>query len=207
MENNTAHSRKKRNPWKVGGIIFASLVLIGLVTPSDNNTQPNVSTPQSQSRGAIKVVESEKLPEVADEVTKEETVTESIPYKKLVEDDPSRDVGTSYVKSYGSDGVKETVYRVTYRDGVETDRVKVSSRVAEEPQNHVIVQGSRKTAPKAVNCPDGSYVNSAGNRVCRPHSSSSVPAGATAQCRNGQYSFSQSRRGTCSRNGGVARWL
>ncbi len=33
------------------------------------------------------------------------------------------------------------------------------------------------------------------------------PAGATAQCRDGSYSFSASRRGTCSHHGGVARWL
>ena len=36
---------------------------------------------------------------------------------------------------------------------------------------------------------------------------SSIPAGATAECRDGTYSFSQSRSGTCSHHGGVARWL
>ena len=35
----------------------------------------------------------------------------------------------------------------------------------------------------------------------------SVPAGATARCRDGTYSFSQHRSGTCSRHGGVAAWL
>jgi uncharacterized protein YraI len=34
-----------------------------------------------------------------------------------------------------------------------------------------------------------------------------APAGASAQCRDGTYSFSMSRRGTCSHHGGVARWL
>jgi hypothetical protein len=33
------------------------------------------------------------------------------------------------------------------------------------------------------------------------------PAGATAICNDGTYSFSQSRRGTCSHHGGVNRWL
>lgn len=32
-------------------------------------------------------------------------------------------------------------------------------------------------------------------------------AGATAICRDGTYSFSQHRRGTCSHHGGVAQWL
>ena len=35
----------------------------------------------------------------------------------------------------------------------------------------------------------------------------SVPAGATARCRDGTYSFSQHRSGTCSHHGGVAVWL
>ena len=56
-----------------------------------------------------------------------------------------------------------------------------------------------------VKCPNGSYVNSQGNTVCRP--SSSNTSGATAICKDGTYSYSQSKRGTCSRHGGVARWL
>ena len=31
-----------------------------------------------------------------------------------------------------------------------------------------------------------------------------VPAGASAQCRDGSYSFSRHHRGTCSHHGGVA---
>ena len=34
----------------------------------------------------------------------------------------------------------------------------------------------------------------------------SVGQGATARCRDGSYSFSQSRRGTCSHHGGVSEW-
>ncbi|MEY2168374.1 MULTISPECIES: DUF3761 domain-containing protein [unclassified Rhodanobacter] len=55
----------------------------------------------------------------------------------------------------------------------------------------------------------GSYVNKAGNTVHRPaHTvSGNAPNGATAQCRDGSYSFSQSHRETCSHHGGVSRWL
>jgi hypothetical protein len=52
------------------------------------------------------------------------------------------------------------------------------------------------------------YTNSGGQSVHSPaYSNSGPPAGATAQCGDGKYSFSQSRRGTCSHHGGVARWL
>ena len=58
-----------------------------------------------------------------------------------------------------------------------------------------------------TSCPNGTYVNSAGNDVCRPAPVAGPPAGATAQCQDGDYSFSQHRSGTCSGHGGVARWL
>lgn len=38
-------------------------------------------------------------------------------------------------------------------------------------------------------------------------SGSSHPAGATARCADGTYSYSQHRQGTCSHHGGVAQWL
>ncbi|HYM00974.1 MAG TPA: DUF3761 domain-containing protein, partial [Blastocatellia bacterium] len=43
--------------------------------------------------------------------------------------------------------------------------------------------------------------------VHSPVHSSHVPAGATAQCSDGTFSFSQHHQGTCSHHGGVARWL
>ncbi|MEN9920727.1 MAG: hypothetical protein RL538_620 [Candidatus Parcubacteria bacterium] len=55
---------------------------------------------------------------------------------------------------------------------------------------------------------DNYYTNVDGNKVHSPaYSNNGVPAGASAQCRDGTYSFSQNRRGTCSGHGGVASWL
>ncbi|MDR1847644.1 MAG: DUF3761 domain-containing protein [Bacteroidales bacterium] len=51
------------------------------------------------------------------------------------------------------------------------------------------------------------YTNSYGERVQSPTKYDSAPAGATALCRDGTYSFSRNRRGTCSHHGGVAKWL
>lgn len=38
-------------------------------------------------------------------------------------------------------------------------------------------------------------------------SGGSAPPGATAQCNDGTYSYSQHHSGTCSHHGGVAKWL
>ena len=67
------------------------------------------------------------------------------------------------------------------------------------------------TAPATASgsCAADYYRNSDGVCVHRPVKTqgSAVPQGATAQCRDGSYSFSQHRRGTCSHHGGVAKWL
>jgi len=57
------------------------------------------------------------------------------------------------------------------------------------------------------NCPRGDYLNSRGDDICNPYPSATQPTGATAQCVDGWWSFSESRSGTCSGHGGVGRWL
>ena len=53
-----------------------------------------------------------------------------------------------------------------------------------------------------------SYTNVNGNPVNSPsYSSNGIPAGATAECRDGTYSFSLSHSGSCSHHGGVSQWL
>lgn len=54
------------------------------------------------------------------------------------------------------------------------------------------------------------HSRSSGNGSSPSHTGggdTSVPAGATAICRDGTVSYSQHRRGTCSHHGGVAQWL
>ncbi|MGN6033536.1 MAG: DUF3761 domain-containing protein [Thermomicrobiales bacterium] len=51
------------------------------------------------------------------------------------------------------------------------------------------------------------YTNVDGQQVSCPVQADSAPAGATARCNDGTYSFSQNHRGTCSHHGGVAEWL
>ena len=63
------------------------------------------------------------------------------------------------------------------------------------------------TYGNSYNSGRGYYTNVDGNRIPRPHYSTSVPSGATAICRDGTYSYSAHRRGTCSHHGGVKVWL
>jgi hypothetical protein len=56
-------------------------------------------------------------------------------------------------------------------------------------------------------CKAGYYKNVDAKCVRRPVKSPTVPAGATAKCRDGSYSFSLHASGTCSGHGGVAVWI
>jgi hypothetical protein len=68
--------------------------------------------------------------------------------------------------------------------------------------------GTPSNSPAKPRCTyNGTYVNSKGQTVKRPENCTTAPQTATAQCRDGSYSFSASRRGTCSHHGGVAKWL
>ncbi len=51
------------------------------------------------------------------------------------------------------------------------------------------------------------YTNVDGQKTQSPTYYDSAPAGASARCGDGTYSFSAHRQGTCSHHGGVAEWL
>jgi hypothetical protein len=53
----------------------------------------------------------------------------------------------------------------------------------------------------------GCYENKNGDSVHRPAASDAIPDGATARCRDGDFSFSRHHADTCSSHGGVAVWL
>lgn len=78
--------------------------------------------------------------------------------------------------------------------------------LAAPPVGH-FVPGAAAIARAPKSCGPDYYLNVRGNCVHRPMKADRPPAGATAKCRDGSYSFSQNRRGTCSYHGGVAVWL
>lgn len=51
------------------------------------------------------------------------------------------------------------------------------------------------------------YTNVVGSKIHIPVYKQVIPIGASAKCRDGSYSFSAHRSGTCSHHGGVSKWL
>lgn len=192
----------------------ASVGVIGGTIATTNSEQSARSVNEAMSNFEQK----EAKPEI---VVKTETEVVLVPFETRYEDDNTLAKGTVITSIEGMDGERTDTYSVTYTDGAVTERVLVSSEVTKEPVTRVIKNGTyeapqvqqpsqtqatpQQQAAPAQGCPNGAYVNSAGNIVCRP--SAEQGNGATAICRDGTYSYSQTRSGACSGHRGVSRWL
>jgi hypothetical protein len=186
-------------------VIF--FVLVGISAPNSSNASKNVTfTNAANAKSASPKITYSTI-----------TKTQSIPFNTTTIQDGSLLQGTTKITTAGMDGVETLTYKDTYTDGKLTAEQQVGQATTTAPVSQVTSIGtyvapapaapSTSTGSGSSLCTNGTYVNSAGNTVCSPEQSSTVPAGATAQCVDGTYSFSQSRSGTCSHHGGVAQWL
>jgi hypothetical protein len=165
---------------KTIAIVSASLLSIGVVNAATNPT-PDTSSPQNAIQSQS--VQAETKPEVKKPVvtTKQEMQTAPLAFTESTASDASLEVGQTRVTE-GQNGEKQTTFEVNYEDDKEVSRKETGSVITKEPVARITYSGSKAPAPI-------------------------TPAGATAQCSDGSYSFSQSRRGTCSHHGGVGTWL
>jgi hypothetical protein len=75
------------------------------------------------------------------------------------------------------------------------------------PAPTVSAAAPEEPAQASVSCAGDYYRNNDGNCVHGPQQAAAPPSGATAQCKDGSYSFSQHRQGICSGHGGVTQRL
>jgi hypothetical protein len=181
--------------FKIAGIIFTILFVV-----SAGFASPGTGVNDSQK------VNTNKTPATiqTEPVIKEEKVTEDIPFESQSKDDSTLAKGTTKVQQEGVVGKKEKNYKVTYQDGKEVKRELTSEVVMAQPIPKITLNGTYVYVAPTTN---SGYTNVDGNYVQSPTYAPSAPAGATAKCGDGSYSFSQHRSGTCSHHGGVAQWL
>ena len=67
----------------------------------------------------------------------------TVPFSTSYVDDPSEYIGTEKIKTNGKDGLAEETYRVIYRDGEQIEREKISENVISDPQNKVVLRGTK----------------------------------------------------------------
>jgi len=185
------------------GLSIASIFVVSAIGSGVQKSQSPL-TATNQNVGQASAVNVSKQQPIETVEAKTETKTEIIPYTSTTKNDSSLASGTSKVSTSGVNGEQTLTYKVTYKNGKELSRELVSSTITKQPIAQITSLG---TKTEQLNCPNGTYMNTYGNEVCSPYNSNSAPSGATAQCRDGTYSFSQSRSGTCSHHGGVETWL
>jgi len=210
--NNKLKSPLSRKRILAIGLVSILITFSGFSSVMAATEPASVRAQQAAENKAAQELKTEQQ-NASKSVVKSLTTTENIPFESTNQNDNSLSSGKTQISVKGVNGVRTITYNVTYVNGKETNREQTSNIVTEQPINQVTLIGTY-TAPtepgsesEAANCTNGTYVNSSGNTVCRPETSSSAPSGATAKCGDGTYSFSQSKRGTCSHHSGVASWL
>ncbi|WP_409494063.1 DUF3761 domain-containing protein [Amycolatopsis sp. cmx-11-12] len=88
-----------------------------------------------------------------------------------------------------------------------TAAVEVPKQVEPPPSKARPKTTPTAKAPSLAECGSDYYRNTDGVCVHRPATGPGAADGATALCKDGSYSYSQNRRGTCSGHGGVRTWL
>lgn len=190
-------------------IVIASVIgLIGACSAVAERSQTSSNLKNTGLRSSLLQIKSGDSKSEPITKTKTEVVEQEIPFSLTTIQDGTLEKGKTRVVSDGSNGIEVRTYLVTYTDGVETSRALTNVVVSRQPVDRVIAEGTYVAPTQSstpANCQNGTYVNSAGQTVCRP--SAIDTGGATAICRDGSYSYSRSRRGTCSHHGGVRQWL
>lgn len=196
--------RAKKNV-SIAGASF--VVLIGLLcqvstqTPASSITQP-ATIQAANSSAKANIVQ----PVVA---TKTETTQVMIPYTSSTVQDSTISIGQTSVRTTGINGIRTDTYTVTTTDDKETARVLSSSDVTTPVVNEVIANGTYVARAPVATPSLSTYTNSDGNTIPSPSTTGGTQGGysPTALCRDGTYSYSQHRSGTCSYHGGVSSWL
>lgn len=75
---------------------------------------------------------------------KEVTKTEKEPYGTTYKDNSSMYKGATYVKSRGTNGEKEVVYKVKYVEGKKVSEEAISETITKKAVNQVVVRGTKK---------------------------------------------------------------
>lgn len=128
----------------IGGAMVAGSAISG-VAPLP--PEPSASLPQT----------AEETPQVQSDTVETKSITEEqvITFQSLTQNDPTLEKGKTLLAISGVNGVNTITYSVTYTNGVETNRQKVSELITKQPINQVTKVGT-KVAPISPRC-DSNY--------------------------------------------------
>ncbi|GLC90081.1 M23 family metallopeptidase [Lysinibacillus piscis] len=82
-------------------------------------------------------------PFVTLEVKQEKKVMDTVPFKKITEEDPTMYKNEKVVKQQGVDGKKETTYLLTSENGTRTSKVALNEEILQQPVDQIEVIGTK----------------------------------------------------------------
>ncbi len=129
----------------------------------------------------------------------ETTSTQEIDYKTVTEDDANADKGTTTTKTEGVTGSKDVVTRTKTVDGKPVEETVVSENVTKQPQDKVVLEGTKEAAPEPA--PAASESSSKGSGSSSSDSSSSAATGSGS---SSSSSSSRSSSSSSTDQGGTA---
>ena len=121
-------------------------VVVPSVDEDITNTNTIIITKEGNEPAEIAEISKEELDNNIDEIAEnysnitEEiiTVKEQIPFETITKDVSNGGSTTNKVIQSGKNGIKEVTYKVKYKDGVEIERIELSSKVIKEPVNKIV---------------------------------------------------------------------
>lgn len=104
----------------------------GIILNQLDRVSPSIDTPLNKG---LEV----KITRVCEKLV---TNTEKLPYNTTKKKDNDLERGKTKVLQDGADGEKEVIIKVTYEDGEEVSRVKVSETITKQPVNKIVAVGT-----------------------------------------------------------------
>lgn len=89
-------------------------------------------------------------PFVTIEVKQEKKITDTIAFKKIIEEDPTMYKGETVIKQQGVNGKKETSYLITAENGTRTSKVTLEETVLQQPVDQIEVVGTKVVSSRGT---------------------------------------------------------
>lgn len=175
----------------LGSTFVVLLVLLALLTPGGTGNDQNTSltsdtgptaeatpTPSKPAEPSPTPTSPSPTPTPTPVVVKRtETVTEPVAFRTRRVQDPALDKGDEVVRTEGVEGVRTISYKVTYVDGKQTAKEKVSSKLTRQPVDKVVAVGTKEPEPEPEPEPESD---------CHPsYSGACVPIASDVDCAGG----------------------
>lgn len=134
----------ERETYKIqsGDVLGAVAQKHGLTTAELLALNPSITVDTVLQIGqALNVTVAKPL--VTLEIKQEKKVTDKIPFKKIVEEDPTMYKGEKVIKRQGVNGRKETSYLLTSENGTRVSKVALEEKIIQQPVDEIEVVGTK----------------------------------------------------------------